>query len=244
MTDQLPTPGMPAHGAVMTDNPVMTGGLPDMSMPQTPQAQVPTQTTETPPVTTQEKYVIGSKTFNSADAALAYANGLSEARANVGLALSNYQPVQTPQNPTPNKKLADLVFENPEEAVAQITRQVEENVNRKQNEIETNRNFWNSFYQSNPDLVGKSLVVDAVHDSLKKNGSYNNLSLGEASPVLAAKAREEFRKMTGNAQAGNALPSGPAMVAGASGASSPKVTPPAAKPTTFIDELRMARQRA
>lgn len=230
------------------DEQAMNGGLPPMDSPVPAhgsafpgELQTPTETeTPSPAPVDNQKYVVGSRVFATADEALAYANGMAESQAHAAGALNH--PTETVQ-PTAQPKLGQLIFEDPEAALQQVKNQAKEEMRAEQRTIAENDRFWENFYSKHPDLKGSELLVDAVLAREQNTRNLSGMTRDEAAPILAAKARQEVSKIRNVPSGGQALPSKTAMVAGSSGApvSQPTATKPAA--TNFISELKGMRKR-
>jgi hypothetical protein len=215
------------------------------AFPATMQVETPGQvpvTYETPAQPTQpQKIVVGDKVFNTTEEALAYAEGFVRSQAN---STQRMTPV-TEEAPliTPGKKPGQLIFEDPDQALADVENRAVERMRAEQRTIDENKNFWEDFYLKHSDLKGSELLVDAVLGRAQSLGEFKSFTREQAAPILAAKARQEVSKIRNVPNGGQALPSTPAMVAGSSGASTPRpqVTQPA--PTNFVSELRNMRKK-
>lgn len=224
----------------INNNNDMTGGLPDMNIPSDTPPSTPTQeiVSAPEPVETQ-KFIVGTKIFDSAEEALAYANGLAQIQNPQTPEVQEQQPVQT----SPKVKLGQLLFENPEEALQQVQDQALERFRAEQRSVDENKTFWQNFYSKHPDLKGSELLVDAVLVREQTGGGLSQMTREQAAPILAAKTRQEISKIRNVPSGGTALQSQPAMVAGASGAPTPRPMTPQPAKTDFISELRGMRKR-
>jgi hypothetical protein len=205
----------------------------------TPQAPVPAP--EPAPLPAAEKIVLGNKIFNTMEEALAYANGVAESQARTSASLA---PRETVQAPVPGKRLGQLVFEDPDQAFAQAKQEVLKEFREEQRKVDENAKFWQDFYLKHSDLRGSELLVDAVLGREHAAGRSQVLTVEQLGPILAAQSRQEISKIRNAPSGGQPLPSAPAVVAGASGASTQR-TPvqPAPVSTSFIQELRGARKK-
>lgn len=212
--------------------------------PATIQAPEPQQDAVTPaPVVppAAQRIVVGDKVFNTAEEAIAYADGLAQAQNNFTQKVS--PTFETPQSAVQPKKPGTLIFEDPDQALADVENRAVERMRAEQRVVDENKKFWEDFRRTYPDLVGTELVVDAVLAREQSLGTLKGLTREQAAPILAAKARQEISKIKNVPSGGQALPSTPAVVAGASGASTPKPPIPQAQPTNFVSELQGLRKR-
>jgi hypothetical protein len=213
----------------------MLGGLPDMTIPAPEATPAPAEPDPAPP----QKFVVGGRSFETAQGALDYANGLADAQAKAAASLNTPAPAQ----PTKSVKLGNLIFEDPEAALAQHGQQIVDQIRSEQRVIEQNTKFWDDFYLKHSDLKGSELLVDAVLAREQQVGGMSQMTREQAAPILAAKARQEVSKIRNVPSGGQALPSKPAVVAGASGASTPRPPEPKVTPTNFVAELRGMRKK-
>lgn len=211
-----------------------------ISTDPTPTQQPAGQATPSPAVVTPAtRIVVGDKVFGTTEEAIAYADGLAQAQ-------SKFTQKITPeevQQPVLTKKPGTLIFEDPDQALADVENRAVARMEEKQRLIDADRKFWEDFRRTYPDLVGAELMVDAVLAREQSLGTMRNLTREQAAPILAAKARQEVSKLRNVPSGGQALPSTPAVVAGASGASTPKPGTPQPEATSFIAELRNIRKR-
>lgn len=220
-------------------NAALQGGLPDMKIPT---EQPPTQATEPQPSPTTKKYYVGGKEFDSSDAAIAYADGLTDAQVRAASAINNVTPQPAPVTPE-NSNLGQILFEDPEKALKAVKDQAKAEMRAEQNQRDENKKFWEDFYQKHSDLKGSEFLVDSVLNREQQSGNFNGLTKAQASPILAAKAREELHRIRGASSGGQALPSAQVVTTGASGAPTPVPQPAPLPTTTFVDEIRGLRKR-
>jgi hypothetical protein len=200
------------------------------------------QPTEPPPAAAAQpqRIVVGDRVFNTTEEALAYADGFAQSQTKLSQQAVPIVPVAAPKT----INIGTRIFEEPEQVLAERDEAILERVRSEQRVIEENKKFWDDFKRTNPDLVGNELVVDAVLAREQSMGTLRNMTRDQAAPILAAKARLELSKIRNVQSGGQALPSNPAMVAGSSGASAPRVQAPQQAPTNFVGELRGMRKRA
>lgn len=225
-----------------TDNQAMTGEMfPSTMTAEMNDTQPTEEVAQTAPAVSQ-KVVVGDRVFNSTEEALAYADGFARSQRT---AMSNMAPDPVQDPILQPKKLSQLIFEDPEAALAEVENRAVERVRTEQSLIAEKKSFWEDFYLKHPDLKGSEMLVDAVLNAEQRQGRFK-VSFEQAreqAGILAAKARAEVSKIRNVPSGGQALPSSPAIVAGASGASTPRI--PASKPasTDFVSELRGMRKR-
>jgi len=201
----------------------------------------PTQSTEPPPAAAQQqRIVVGDKVFNTAEEALAYADGLAQSQTKV---VQQSVPVLGAAPVVQTASVGTRIFEEPDLVLAEQSDRILERVRAEQRTVDENKKFWDDFKRTNPDLVGNELVVDAVLAREQSMGTLKNMTRDQAAPILAAKARQELSKIRNVSSGGQALPSNPAMVAGSSGASAPRTQVTQQAPTNFVSELRGMRKR-
>lgn len=202
----------------------------------------PAQTTQdTPPVSTApQKIVVGDRVFNTTEEALAYAEGFVQSQNKLSQKMMPTQ--EDAPLLTPGKRPGQLIFEDPDQALTDVEDRAVERMRAEQRSIEENKKFWEDFYLKHSDLKGSELLVDAVLKRAQDLGEMK-MTREQAAPILAAKARQEVSKIRNVPSGGQALPSNPAMVAGASGASTPRPQAPQPAPTNFVSELRAMRKR-
>jgi hypothetical protein len=211
------------------------GGLPDMAIPVTSDAVATTP----PPETKKEKFIIGSREFASADEAMAYANGLAEIQSRVtGEQSQPPQPAAAPQ-----KKLGQVLFEDPDAALDALEARILEKADQKQRAIDQTKKIWDDFYLKHPDLRGNEDIVDMILNREQVSGNFKAFTIEQALPVLAQKARDRLHRASNAPQGGTALPPGQATVAGASGQPAPRTLATPEPMTNFVSELRSLRKK-
>jgi hypothetical protein len=196
---------------------------------------------ELAPAPAGQKIVVGDKVFNTTEEALAYANGMAESQARASAALT---PREEPAPAPAGKRLGQLIFEDPDQALAAVENNALERFRAEQRVVEENRNFWEDFYLKHSDLKGSELLVDAVLVREQRAGRAQKLTQDQLAPILAAQSRQEVSKIRNVPSGGQPLPSQPAVVAGASGASTQRTRAQSpAVPTNFVAELRGMRKK-
>lgn len=186
------------------------------------------------------KFVVGSRSFKSAEEALAYANGLSEAQSRTQSSLQAPAPAES----SSGLKLGVRLFEDPDAAIDEIINTAKQQIRSEDKVVDERRKFWDDFYTAHPDLRGKELMVEAVLGREREKGSaLATMEKYEGAPILAARTREYFAKVTNAPSGGQQLQSKPAIVAGGSGQAPAAPAPQTPAPTDFITELRQMRKR-
>jgi hypothetical protein len=165
------------------------------------------------------KYIVGDREFRTQEEAIAYADGFVQSQSRVAQTMT---PVATPQPAAQPKKLGTMLFEDPDATLDELERRILGKVNAQQGAVAQTKNFWDDFYLKHPDLKGSELLVDAVLAKEQSSGNFNTLSIQQAAPILAARARQEVSKIRNVPSGGQPLQSNPAVVAGSNGTSTPR----------------------
>lgn len=225
-------------------SPVAVGG-PGASMEASSPGNLPVAPAATAPVApnpaaaaTPTTVVIGDRIFTSQEAALEYARELDAQRK---LTAQQAPIVQAPVAPKPQVKVSDLLFEDPETAVKLLEDQIEDKIEKKNQAKQFEQNLWRDFYDKHPDLKGFEEAVE--FQKAKHWGQIANVPIHQSLPYLAQQTRSYLSKVRGSAHSGEKLTSGPAMVAGSSGATPPPVQAAPNKPSSFIDEVKALGRR-
>lgn len=226
-------PGTPTGGAPAGTSPAPSsasvGG--EQNPPAEGSSAVPQSQTPASPV------IFAGKVFNTSAEALAYANQLELARQ----AQPQVPAAAAPGNPQAEPEVADVLFEDPKTAIKILKDQIRNEVRQEISVEDTRKKTWDDFYQKHPDLRGFEDVVEFVQS--KNWNTLRELPVAQGLPQVAKMAREHLSRIRGSANVGEKLPSGPAVVAGSSGAPAPSLPQPKAQPTTFVDELKQMRRR-
>lgn len=217
------------------ETPTIVGGLQDGMVANPPAAQAAAAPAAPPaaPAAAPKKYILHGKEFDSVEAALAYAEGMTTAAA------SAPAPVQpgAPMAPT-RKKPSELLFEDPEQALQMLEEQITQKISNHSKVQSAHEKAWSDFFDKNSDLKGCEDLVEVVRQKLAP--SFKAMTLEQAGEALASETRARLAKIRGSANPGEHMPSKPATVAGASGATPPPAnnTPAAPSTSTLIDDLK------
>lgn len=211
-------------------NPVVIGGIADGVTITAP--EIPGKAAETTPAAPAKKYTLNGREFDSAELALAYAEGVSAQPVQVAQAAAPAAPAASAKvNP------ADLLFSDPGAAIAAIEENAVQRIRNETAQRNNHQKVWDDFYAANTDLKG---FEDEVETQRAKHfKTFEKMNLEDAKKFLATEVRARLAKIRGNANPGEQLPSKPATVAGASGTTA-SATPTNAAPKVlnFIDEVK------
>lgn len=219
--------------------PTIIGG-PEGNTPAPQESQTPV-TPAVGPATTGKPVIIGDRVFTDQAEAIKFANDLAQERARYLQTFNNPAPVapapiQQPNNTKNKIPLHQLLFEEPEAALAELESNIRQKIMGEQVQQNNERNIWENFYQQNPDLKG---LEDIVNLQMQKNRTaLTPLSVNEGLKFVAASARDYVSKIRGTANPGERVPNASTQVAGASGAPAQRAEIQANKPSTFFDELK------
>lgn len=192
-------------------------------------------TQNTPPAQGTEVTLNGKK-FKSAQEMSEYvANLEKKVTLNQPPQQTIAQANQTPKvQATPGKKsYTELLFEDPEQAVASIKQDIKAEFDIQRQQEENRKSFWSQFYVENPDLRGKEEIIDGM---VAKNwGSLSLLTVAD----FGKKVADDSRVMLKKAGLMNAteIPNNPsaALSSGGQTPSGQQAIP--AKETSFVDEM-------
>jgi hypothetical protein len=138
-------------------------------------------------------------------------------------------------------KPSELFYQDPdaffELAVQEAESRVERKLTKKEQETALMRKFW----EENKDLKDHEELVSA-HIAWKK-AQYKDLPASQALSKIALEVRNTVSKIRGSTTGGKELSSSPAMVAGSSNGNTSQTSVTAAKPRTFVDQLRQRQTR-
>lgn len=212
-----------------------------------------------PKVETAKKIVIAGKEFNTVEEAVAFAEfEAQEAAKQAAYAKGVIDSTKPKEEPKPVetkriKKIADKLFENPDEAMEDLESYVTELVDKKiagfdqektqaQIQAETRQKTWDSFYKQNADLAEYTeevqLVLDKNWDSIKDLKTDAGLAkIAELSRAHIQSQKEKYLPKT-------TLSSKPAVTASASSKSTTATNNPATKKDdSFLGQVRTLDKR-
>jgi hypothetical protein len=254
----------PVAPAAAEAKPVIQGAEVLDNVMAKPSAAVPAEApVSTPPELTPKpaaKVKIGTQEFDSVEAAMNYANELELAvlQQDAFKAGQEAAKPKEPEAPKPNpdqemaKKLADKIFENPEEAISEVMKWAEAKANEKieadkkaTKELEahqaTVRQLWETFYDTNQDLVKANEVVQIV---LQRDwNTLQHMPAEKALQALAEKTRALLGSYKEQVLPSKELQSKPAITAGASGNATSAVETKPKSALDFISQINKHRKR-
>lgn len=222
-----PTQGFPKHGDPFRD----------------PATQVTPEAPPAPVAPSSEGVVIGDKTFQSSEEAIAYAQQLKRAQqiATVAVSPVAQQTIAPPSAPSePN--VSEIIFSDPKAALALHAEQIKQDLRREEALKEQTRQVNQRFYSKFEDLKGHEDIVD-MHKNKNWEG-IKDLPIDQAMDILALSARKTIANIRNGGSTGTQLSSKPAVVSSASGQpATPMKVAQATAPTNFIAELAAMRSR-
>jgi hypothetical protein len=207
----------------------MNAGLPghekaEAATTQVSEGQAPS--TEQPgEASPKQQFLIGDQKFDSIEQAMNYAQGLEREKLErdaYELGKQEAQPKAEPEaNPDAEfyKKISDLMFENPGEAIRMIeeraVQKAESTITQKSEAQRTQEQTWNKFYDGNKDLVAHKDIVDFI---LERNWD----TLGPMQPEralqkLAELTRTKINEVVKSVRPEEVLPEGNTNVTQATG---------------------------
>lgn len=144
--------------------------------------------------------------------------------------------------PAPAKKsieeeIEDEIFTNPKGAIKKLNDHILNKVNEIQGKTDQVKQFWNDFYEENPDLKGLDSVVKVVE--AYKSAELRPLSITAARKKLSEEVRKHVKSI--EARKGvttEEMPQGGATILGSGGSQPGGSGKPAGKILSFADEMR------
>ena len=220
----------------------------NQGMPKAPEPEAPAPTPAPEPAQ-PAKIRIGSNEFNSMDEAIKYAQDLELAV----LQQDAYQAgqkasepkVEVPKVDPIKKRIAEKLFENPEEALEEyekiITERVVSGIEQKAEQKANLERTWTNFYSNNQDLAGQQQIVDYI---LQKNfAEVKHLEANKALSIIAEKARAFISSTRQQALPSQDLPSNPVVTTGSSTGATPQAPLPKQNALDFVSQLNKMRKR-
>lgn len=223
----------PAHGSTAT---------PAAATPATPPASAATPAS---PAVIR----IGTKEFTKPEEALAYAQDLEAARIETE-AFERGKQSMTPATPgvkvkTLEDKVAEKLFTNPEEALAEyrqeIIKETLSTMNKQTDEKAFVANKWQEFYATNTDLNGMQDLVAWVAE--KNRAEIGKLPLEKGLQELAERTRKVVQSIRNQSLPTEELAPGRVVVASAGNAPIPQSMPVVEKPLDFTSQVNKLRKR-
>lgn len=149
-------------------------------------------------------------------------------------------PAPNQAKPTEAPKFSDVIYNDPVAAEELLLRKVDERQQRRDQAERMRQNYWNGFYDKNPDLKQVQHVVQSIfeRDENKILTLPNDAAVTEHLVKESRKIVDEVRKTIGVTE--TQLGSGPAVTVGSGSASYP-ITVKQEKPKNFLEQLTGAR---
>jgi glutamate synthase domain-containing protein 2 len=205
---------------------------------------------------------IGGVEFKSIEEAVKYADDLARAKEQEEAYLQGFQKAKEANEPqVPEKSIDEILeeklFENPRQAIADLRKQVKEEIFAEYNKMMTeqaqatqqaqaNEALWSNFYKENTELSDPDTREYIQDHLLKKHWDrLKDLPLTKSLPELAEMARKALKISKENALPSKELQSGPAIVAGSSGdATRSSLTATVEKELDFVSQINKLRKRS
>lgn len=210
-------------------DPTLNNSNPQNSNPDQPQPNTPAQPKVTGPI------FIGGKRFDSMEEMAAYTSELQ-----TKVESRQFQPAPVEQGP-PKQKPSDLLFQNPDEFYAQVKKEAVDEALGIFTQRTSVTDSWKKFYDDNRDLVEHKEFVSFKLDEIKRKNPEMPIDQGMA--LVAKEARAYISKVRGTPQNGSVVPSGPAVVAGASNGSVVTQIPVVRQDESFVAQVRRMRKK-
>lgn len=179
---------------------------------------------------------VGSKQFANEEELVKYTEQLHNKIIEKEIA-EKPQPAETVAAPKPS----ELLYQDPdaffELAVQEAEARVERKLTKKEQESALMRKFW----EENKDLKDHEELVSAQIAFRKPQ--YKDLPASQALSKIALEVRNTVSKIRGSTSGGKELPSGPAVVAGASSGNISTTSVTASKPRSFVEQIRQRQIR-
>lgn len=232
----------------------------DTTTPQTPAAEpttlpiTPAPVADPPPAAAGEKPVytglIGD--IKDVQSLTEYTQSLEKKLTEKTLAeqtragMPGNQPM-TPPAPATSKSIEDEIeeeiFSNPKGAIQKLTSHILGTIGQENQKVSLKNQFWNDFWNENPDLKGLEKIVQSVEREYATELA--PLTFSEARKKLAAETRKTIdlvKSKTGVRE--TEIPGGSATITGSSTSSVSGGGPTAPKVLSFVDQIRgMQRSR-
>lgn len=170
---------------------------------------------------------------------------LSEQGGELGELRKFRQSVQQTVTPTPPPRdLGTMLFENPNEALVRHKEEIKSEIRQEYTQVQNERDLWLKFFQQNEDLDGEQPVVQLM---LQQYGNeIRSLPESDRFKKLGDLTRREIIRIANKFKGGGDeedLPSGRAIVEGASTPRPKKVVTEPEKPKSLSEIIRAGRQR-
>lgn len=262
---QTPTPATPPPAAPPAPAAVMDATIAEFNQPAVPPVAAPQplapgvapidkDAIPAPVVEAKKTRIrIGTKEFDSHDAALEYAQALELQSAENEGYIKAVNELKPKEPPTPVRTdvddISDILFEDPKQALTKIEQLIEKRVNEKADAViqeqakkaELNAH-WTNFWQANPELQERSDFVGYVFQ--KHYEELGPLPADKAFQRLGEIARREARIEREATRAETPMPPGPAIVAPTSNTATPAPAQIISEgPVDFVSQVNNIRKR-
>lgn len=189
---------------------------------------------EQPKVETKESAPIylGGKKFNSVEELAQYTSTLEKERYATSVVTQAVAPTVTQTE----KPLSELIFEDPEKALAIHEQKVIQKLKAEETQRANEQKFWTDFYKDNKDLSDDTEMVQFVMN--KHWGEISQMHPEQASKKIAEYTRKTILRYKGDAGIRTEMPTGQAKVGPSGTRSAPSVTESRPAPVDFVSQLK------
>ena len=178
---------------------------------------------------------LGGKKFNNVEELAIYTQKLEMT------AKQEQAPVQVKAPTVTDKPISELIFEDPEKALALHEERVIQKLKAEETRAKGEQQFWTDFYNKNNDLNGESDLVDFVVQ--KHMGELGHLHPDQAAEKIAEYSRKALVRFRGATETTKSLPSGTAKVGPSNTRSAPVMAESEAPAVDFVSQLRKIQRR-
>jgi hypothetical protein len=215
-----------------------------------PAAEPPKETPATPPAATGATVFksIDGREFKTPDELAQYAKSIEEKYISSAVKAPPAAPPAAPAAPAAGSKdpelaeIENMLFIDPAKALEKHSDYIMRKVEGREQSKAATQQFWDKFYQENPDLKAAERVVGLV--AKERHAELANLDLVSASKKIAEEARKVIQPIQGNGGKVTEVENRETTQFGGSGARAPKADgkPPEA-PESFCDQVRRFKSR-
>lgn len=206
------------------------------------------QTTENNTENASKKYKTASgREFESVEDMQSYLNTLEETAVRNQLQLQSAQSQTQVQAPVVDTKkeedeLAELMYTDPVAYNKRMKESVRKEFESQRNLEEARKNFWNGFYEKNPDLRNCTRIVQSIHMELATDPAFASLPASAGAERIASEVRSALKGVIGSGGTEQVINGRPAPVM--SGSNPTVKAPPAPEKTrTFLDQVKEMRAK-
>lgn len=198
---------------------------------EAPKEEAPQEQTK-PDVKDSAPIYLGGKKFNSVEELAQYTSNLEKER----YATQVVNHVAAPVTGQAEKPLSELIFEDPERALAIHERKVIEKLKAEETQKANEQRFWNDFYKENKDLSDDTEMVQFVMN--KHWGEISQMHPEQASKKIAEYTRKTILRYKGDVGIRTEMPTGQAKAGPSGTRSAPAVTESRPAPVDFVSQLK------